>query len=88
MKLVKIIKGVAFIISGMIMFSIKFYNINPVIVLEDTGASLNFSNPMFVAMYFERFFEQSGINLILALLFIGIGVLELIEIKGVLKNVH
>jgi hypothetical protein len=39
-------------------------------------------------MYFDEFFKQNGLNLVVSLLFIGIGVLELIQVKGMNRNAN
>ena len=88
MKLVKIFKGIAFIALGFVFFTIKFYTINQTVIVEEGARPITFSEPIMVHAHFDEFFQQSGINLVLALLFIGIGVLELLQIKGMKSNVN
>ena len=42
--------------------------------------------PSQFASFFDEFFKQNGLNLVVSLLFITIGVLELIQVKGMKSN--
>lgn len=86
MKTTKIFKGIANIAIGCVFFGIKFYNISPIVFIEELQRNVFVQESVHFSNYFTEFFKQNGLNLILAILFIGIGVLELIEIKGVMKH--
>jgi len=83
MKTIKIIKGITIIIIGIVIFTIKFYDISVEILVEGYELPFTFANPQAVWYYFNEFFKQTGINVILSLLFVGVGVMEIIESKGV-----
>jgi len=94
MKIVKIIKSLLFILLGVCFFSVKFYEINQEVIFED-GTTKTFlwwlKNGIDVSTQlfnenFDVFFKQNGLNLVVSLLFIGVGVLELIQVKGMNRN--
>ena len=94
MKIKQIFKGILNIAIGFTFFGIKFYTIQPMIMDESGGAltfiqlirqGVTYSGEYFMG-YFNEIFKQNGINLILALLFIAVGVLELLQIKGMKSN--
>jgi hypothetical protein len=89
-KAIKILKGLLFIATGLSFFLVKTYNIVSSINLY--GYEIDFRafirgassyNTEDVLLMFNNFFQATGINVILAFLFIGIGILELLELKGV-----
>jgi hypothetical protein len=83
MKAIKIIKGITFVIIGVIIFTVKFYDISQIVYIEEIENNVHFVNISSVGAYFDEFFKQTGINVILSLLFVGVGVMEIIESKGV-----
>jgi hypothetical protein len=90
MKTIKILKGLSFILTGITMFGIKFYNISYSVMAGTIGMTfaeaVQYTSKYSVSYfddYFNQFFKLTGTNLILALLFIAIGIFELIETKGV-----
>ena len=90
MKTIKIIKGIAIILIGIVIFTIKFYDISNTVMIDETEMQfsffirgLHFFEADTIQMYFNEFFKQTGINVILSLLFVGVGVMEIIESKGV-----
>ena len=91
---IQLIKGISYIALGFCFFSIKFYEIKKEIVLVD-GSVRSFlwwiKNGVDVSLqifndHFDDFFKQNGLNLVVSLLFITIGVLELIQVKGMKSN--
>ena len=96
MKLKQIFKGVLNIVVGVLFFQLRFYTIQQTVLTAD-GHTFSFIELVkqgvdyggqYFTEYFNDIFKQNGINLVLALLFIGIGVLELLQIKGMKSNVN
>lgn len=96
MKLARILKGVANIIIGVVFFQLRFYTIQSTVISAD-GHAFSFVElikqgvdygAQYFMVYFDEIFKQNGLNLVLALLFIAVGVLELIQVKGMKSNAN
>ena len=87
-KWVYIFKGIIFIAIGMCFFSVKFYEIQSVVFLQELNNDVFAYIPNHFASYFNEFFKQSGMNVLFSVLFIALGIIELISSKGVARNAN
>lgn len=90
---IKIVKGLLIIALGLLFLTVKFYNILDTITVEENVYQIRdlfnlltmFDKEGF-AMFFNQFFQTTGVNVVIGFLFIVIGVFEIIEAKGVRTN--
>jgi mannitol-specific phosphotransferase system IIBC component len=92
---IKIIKGLLIIALGLLFLTVKFYNINSTITVETGVWYIRDLFNLFTQhskegfeLVFNQFFQSTGLNVVIGLLFIVIGVFEIIEAKGVKTNVN
>lgn len=85
-KISKFIKGLVFLGISLTFFSATFYNIHRTIFVEGVyqdGTELGIYQWSSLSAYFDLFFEKTNTNIILAILF---GVVGILEIIGGIKN--
>jgi hypothetical protein len=84
MKL-KIVKGIIFITIGILFLFVTFYNYHSYAIINDREFSFYEYLVIFRDYDLNHFFRETIFNYIFAILFMGLGVLEIID-SGILKK--
>jgi len=83
-KWLKVIKGMLFIVIGIIFMSAKFYIINQYVDINGVEWLVSNLNYASFQMMFGEIFKQTSYSDLLFVLFTAIGIINIIE--GVKKN--
>ncbi|MCK9576748.1 MAG: hypothetical protein M0R51_12565 [Clostridia bacterium] len=78
MKKAAIIKGILFIAISVTFMTVNFYTIHQYIVPEDIRIQVQINNSAYFFEYITQFFEHTWQNILFAMLFFGLGILEFI----------
>lgn len=79
----KFSKAIVYFITSIVFMSVNFYNIHESIIAPDINVEVTVRNITYFSSYFTQFFQHTWQNIWLTLLFMALGIIEMI---GVRKN--
>ncbi|MCK9575889.1 MAG: hypothetical protein M0R51_08090 [Clostridia bacterium] len=82
MKKLELIKGIMFVLVGIVFLFVSFWSIS-LDVVTPSGIEHTLDSDGFIVFYWWQIFQPTIWNWILSILFVGIGTIEII--KGVKK---